>query len=102
MKSEELSWWKFVEEYQKSEYQTVSLADFLIPNATGFRTPGSPMGMTTLNKKEWHKLMKQNKPLCPSGLGSRPLNGEVAWNSHHCCEAGSTPARGTKKKGTNG
>ncbi len=61
MKSEELSWWEFVEEYQKSEYATVALADFLIPNATGYRTPGSPMAVTTLLKKEWNKLMKGGK-----------------------------------------
>lgn len=38
------------------------------------------------------------KPQCPSGLGSRPLNGEVEGNSQPFHEAGSTPAWGTKIK----
>lgn len=56
--SKELSWWDFVELYNKSEYQSVDLCSFLIPNASGYNTPGSPMGMTTLSKREWNKLMK--------------------------------------------
>ena len=59
MESKELSWWEFVEEYQKSEYSTVALADLLIPNATGFRTPGSPFGAISLAKQQRNKLTRE-------------------------------------------
>jgi len=42
-------------------------------------------------------LEKANMRPCPSGLGSRLLNGEVEGNSQPFDEAGSTPAGRTKK-----
>ena len=40
-------------------------------------------------------IFRKTKPLCPNGLGSRPLNGEAMGYSRPYREAGSTPARGT-------
>lgn len=49
-------WFKFVKEYNKES--TVPLSYVMLPNptTTGFRTPGSPFGTTTLSKREWQKM----------------------------------------------
>lgn len=49
-------WFKFIEEYNKES--SVPLSYVLLPNptTTGFRTTGSPIGMTKLNKSEWRKV----------------------------------------------
>lgn len=49
-------WFDFVKEYDNQS--SVPLSYVLLPNpqTTGFRTRGSPIGMTTLSKKEWHKV----------------------------------------------
>lgn len=51
-------WFDFVEEYYKQS--TVLLSYALLPNAstTGFRAMGTPIGMTTLSKRKWAKLME--------------------------------------------
>ena len=53
-------WFEFVSEYDKQS--SVPLSYVLLPNpqTTGFRTMGSPIGMTTLNKKEWRKVADNN------------------------------------------
>ena len=43
-------------------------------------------------------LKKAEMPPCPNGLGSRPLNGQVAGHSQPCDDAGSNPVGGAKKK----
>lgn len=50
-------WFDFVEEYYKQS--TIPLSYALLPNAstTGFRAMGSPIGMTTLSKREWSNLI---------------------------------------------
>lgn len=49
---------EFVEEYYAQS--SVPLSWVLIPNRqnTGYSTPGSPIGMTTLSKREWNKIDK--------------------------------------------
>lgn len=56
-------WFDFVEEYNKQS--SVPLSYVLLPNpsTTGFRTMGTPIGMTTLSKREWNKLMGNNAPV---------------------------------------
>ena len=51
-------WFKFIDEYNKES--SVPLSYVLLPNpaTTGFRTSGSPIGMTKLNKAEWSKVAK--------------------------------------------
>lgn len=54
-------WFDFVEEYYKQS--TIPLSYALLPNAatTGFRAMGTPIGMTTLSKRKWAKLMEGDK-----------------------------------------
>lgn len=49
-------WFEFIDEYNKNS--SVPLSYVLLPNpqTTGFRTMGSPIGMTKLTKKEWRKV----------------------------------------------
>lgn len=63
-------WFKFVEEYNKNS--TVPLSYVLLPNpsTTGYRTPGSPSGMTKVSKRQWKKANENNVPM-------RNLDGEV-------------------------
>lgn len=65
------NWFDFVEEYYSKS--TVPLSWALIGGGeiTGLRTPGSSLGMTTLSKREWNKVVDSNVP-------SRNLLGEVA------------------------
>lgn len=61
-------WFKFVEDYRKET--SVPLSYVLLPNpaTTGFRTPGSPFGTTTLSKREWNRILsKTMPPLKPAG-----------------------------------
>lgn len=53
-------WFDFVEEYYSKS--TVPLSWALIGGGeiTGLRTPGSPLGMTTLSKREWNKIISDN------------------------------------------
>ena len=66
-------WFDFVEEY--NQQSSVPLSYVLLPNpqTTGYRSAGSPFGMTTLSKREWKKLMDNNAP-------ARNLGGGVAMN----------------------
>lgn len=54
-------WFKFIADYNKES--SVPLSYVLLPNpaTTGFRTCGSPIGMTKLNKSEWSKVAKLNE-----------------------------------------
>lgn len=56
-------WFDFVKEYDKQS--TVPLSYALLPNpqTTGFRTMGSPIGMTKLTKSEWRKIGDNNAPV---------------------------------------
>lgn len=56
-------WFDFVEEY--NQQSSVPLSYVLLPNpqTTGFRTAGSPIGMTKLTKKEWRKVVEDNAPV---------------------------------------
>lgn len=56
-------WFEFIDEYDKQS--SVPLSYVLLPNpqTTGFRTMGSPMAMTKLNKKEWRKVVDNNAPV---------------------------------------
>ena len=61
-------WFKFVEDYHKET--SVPLSYALLPNSmtTGYRTPGSPFGMTTLSKREWYRILSRTTPpLEPAG-----------------------------------
>ena len=53
-------WFKFIDEYNKES--SVPLSYVLLPNpvTTGYRTMGSPIGMTKLNKSEYRKVAKLN------------------------------------------
>lgn len=66
-------WFDFVEEYNRQS--SVPLSYVLLPNpqTTGYRSTGSPFGMTTLSKREWKKLMDNNAP-------ARNLGGGVAMS----------------------
>lgn len=56
-------WFDFVEEY--NQQSSVPLSYVLLPNpqTTGFRTMGSPIGMTKLTKSEWRKIADNNAPV---------------------------------------
>lgn len=56
-------WFEFIEEYNKES--SVPLSYILLPNpqTTGFRTMGSPIGMTKLSKSEWRKVADPNAPV---------------------------------------
>lgn len=56
-------WFGFVEEYNKQF--SVPLSYVLLPNpqTTGFRTMGSPIGMTKLTKLEWRRVVENNAPV---------------------------------------
>ena len=64
-------WFDFVEDYYSKS--TVPLSWALIGGGeiTGLRTPGSPLGMTTLSKREWNKIVGDNN------VPRRNLPGEV-------------------------
>jgi hypothetical protein len=55
-------WFNFVEDYYSKS--SVPLSWVLIGGGeiTGLRTPGSPLGMTTLSKREWNKVVRSNAP----------------------------------------
>lgn len=71
-------WFDFVEEY--NQQSSVPLSYVLLPNpqTTGFRTPGSPIGMTKLTKKEWRKVVDDNAPVrnLDRGVATSKLCGE--------------------------
>ena len=56
-------WFEFIDEYSKES--SVPLSYVLLPNpqTTGFRTMGSPIGMTKLNKSEWRKVADNIAPV---------------------------------------
>ena len=56
-------WFDFISEYDKQS--TVPLSYVMLPNptTTGFRTMGSPFGMTKLSKREWRKVVGNNAPV---------------------------------------
>ena len=56
-------WFNFIKEYDKQS--SVPLSYVLLPNpqTTGFRTMGSPIGMTTLKKSEWRKVAEPIAPV---------------------------------------
>lgn len=56
-------WFDFVKEYDKQS--SVPLSYVLLPNpqTTGFRTMGSPIGMTKLTKSEWRKVADPIAPV---------------------------------------
>lgn len=66
-------WFDFVEEYNRQSSVPLSYALLPNPQTTGYRSPGSPFGMTTLSKREWGKIMDNNAP-------ARNLGGGVAMN----------------------
>lgn len=53
-------WFDFVEEYYRQS--SVPLSWLLIPNPqiTSARLAGTPVGMTTLSKREWNKIVGDN------------------------------------------
>jgi hypothetical protein len=55
-------WFDFVEDYYSKS--SVPLSWVLIGGGeiTGLRTPWSPLGMTTLSKREWNKVVESNAP----------------------------------------
>ena len=60
MSKSEDDWFDFVEDYYSKS--SVPLSCVLIGGGeiTGLRTPGSPLGMTTLSKREWNKVVGDN------------------------------------------
>lgn len=56
-------WFDFISEYDKES--SVPLSYVLLPNpqTTGFRTMGSPIGMTKLTKSEWRRVVENNAPV---------------------------------------
>lgn len=56
-------WFDFVEKYEKQSSVPLSFVMLPNPQTTGFRTPGSPIGMTKLTKKEWRKVVEDNAPV---------------------------------------
>ena len=76
-------WFEFVEEYNKQS--TVPLSYVLLPNpqTTGFRTMGSPFGMTKLTKSEWRKVVDNNTPIrnLDSGVATYELCGEEEYDN---------------------
>ena len=56
-------WFDFIDEYNNQS--SVPLSYVLLPNpqTTGYRAMGSPLGMTTLSKKEWRKVTDNNAPM---------------------------------------
>lgn len=71
MSEAEDSWFDFVEDYYSKTSVPLSWAMIGAGEITGLRTPGSPLGMTTLSKREWDKIIENNAP-------SRNLPGGVA------------------------
>ena len=68
-------WFDFVEEY--NQQSSVPLSYVLLPNpqTTGFRTMGSPIGMTKLTKSEWRKIVDNNAPVRNLDRGLQQLEG---------------------------
>ena len=67
-------WFEFVKDYY--EESSVPLSYVLLPNpcTTGFRTAGSPFGMTNLSKRKWNKIVADNNaPIgtCWGGCGEK-------------------------------
>lgn len=62
-------WFEFIDEYNKNS--SVPLSYVLLPNpqTTGFRTMGSPIGMTKLKKSEWRKVADNIAPVRNLGRG---------------------------------
>ena len=69
-------WFDFIEEYNSKS--SVPLSYVLLPNpiTTGFRTAGSPFGVTTLSKKEWQKVVGKNAPVRNLDRGVATTNEE--------------------------
>lgn len=55
-------WFDFVEEYYSKWSVPLSWALIGGGEITGLRTPGSPLGMTTLSKREWNKVVESTAP----------------------------------------
>lgn len=64
-------WFDFVEDYYSKSSVPLSWALIGGGEITGLRTPGSPLGMTTLSKREWNKIVGDNN------VPRRNLPGEV-------------------------
>lgn len=62
MSESEDNWFDFVEEYYSKSSVPLSWALIGGGEITGLRTPGSPLGMTTLSKREWNKVVESNAP----------------------------------------
>lgn len=62
-------WFDFVEEYYRQS--SVPLSWVLIPNPqiTSCRLAGTAIGMTTLSKREWNKIIGGNNVLDGTYLG---------------------------------
>lgn len=56
-------WFEFIKEYDKQSSVPLSYVLLPDPQTTGFRTMGSPIGMTKLNKSEWRKVADNNAPV---------------------------------------
>lgn len=56
------NWFNFVEDYYSKSSVPLSWALIGGGEITGLRTPGSPLGMTTLSKREWNKVVESNAP----------------------------------------
>ena len=71
-------WFDFIEEYEKQSSVPLSYVMLPNPQTTGFRTPGSPLGMTKLTKKEWRKVVGNNAPVrnLDRGVATSELCGE--------------------------
>ena len=71
-------WFDFVEKYEKQSSVPLSYVMLPNPQTTGFRTPGSPIGMTKLTKKEWRKVVEDNAPVrnLDRGVATSELCGE--------------------------
>lgn len=71
-------WFDFVEKYEKQSSVPLSYVMLPNPQTTGFRTPGSPIGMTKLTKKEWRKVVEHNALVrnLDKGVATSKLCGE--------------------------
>ena len=66
-------WFDFVEDYYSKSTVPLSWAMIGGGEITSLRTTGSPLGMTTLSKREWNKVVKSNTS---GGIYSEGCNNE--------------------------
>lgn len=55
-------WFDFVDDYYSKSTVPLSWALIGSGEITGLRTHGSPLGVTTLSKREWNKVVGSNAP----------------------------------------